>query len=624
MTEHPQSMRSMAIRALAALSVATCSLATAGTHPARLVPKNAAAFVVIPEMAKASERVGAFLRQTHGGFAGFDLSEFEMTVGFAPGTIDLSQPIVIVADRPDEMMRLFTQTGLSEGEPIWPVVGFTPLDSRRFEARLSGATRGADSGFTQSITGAFGTYRVVMRDGMAFVAPKSATLVKIARLREEASAWSAMSASARQDAMHSDVYVQLSMSAWRPLFESQLRAVTEIMKVGIQLQQPDPKLAEQTRRLADWFLTGALDGVQQMDSVSAALSLEGERLRVSHHHTFCPDGWVADYLRHVSRKNPAAPWRAFPDEPFLFAANSSWSVPPEYCLSVQFNRRCMSDPELCRTLSKEHREALDRKICELTKRTTGESFVVTNATAQFAPLRIMGTYSTTDAARMLEVMQAVRDHANEIFGSLVPGAAEIGGKTTLIRQDGMDIHQMQLINASDSQIIRDNIRMMYGDEAIYQEAIAGEDMIIYSIGNRRGVRTIADVIAGKLPRLSDNARVAEAMRAMPSDANLQVLVDTRRLVTSMPFLLRAGIPGAVASNIRRDGSGTANDAVGPLLGWSATVHDNHIDCGFSVKADDFRQTIEAFRRMNRDLRGGGGAPGSGLAADRPVPFVRGD
>ncbi|MCB9858332.1 MAG: hypothetical protein H6818_21825 [Phycisphaerales bacterium] len=624
MTDHPQVSSGKAIRMIVLLCVVSATLTRADTHPAKFVPTQSAAFIVFPKLAESNARIGGFLAGVKPGFPGLDLAEFEMTAGFAPRTMDLSRPIILIAERPEDLMRLLAGTGLSEGDSTWPIIGFMPADPAGFANSLRGdRTR---HGGVQSVVGAFGRYRVVMRDGFAFVAARGSTLAKIARLSADESEWSRMSEAARDDATTSDVFVQISMAAWRPLYEAKLQAVVELMKLGIQLQQPDPARIDQTRKLADWFFSGALDAVRQMDSASAGLSFDGERFRLSHHHTFRSDDWLADYLRHVTRKGSSDAWRAFPDDPFLMGLSSNWNVPPELCLAVRFNRRCMDDPELCKSLSKDDRLGLDREISALTAGTTAEEFVVTSPSGQLMPFRMSGSYLAKDATKMLVSMQKVRDHSQEVVGSLIPGAAEIGGKTHLIQINGLNVFQMRLVDASESQLVRTNIANMYGADALYQEAAIGDDTIVYSIGDRTGVQKLAEVVRGERPSMSKNDRVREAMGAMPSDANLLLLVDTQRFVKSIPFLMRTGIGAAPADTARRVDDKSV-DAVGPLLGWSATVRGNHIDCAFTMKAGDLQETIMAFHQMGRTLSNpstGGAGSNSGLAADRPVPFAMGD
>lgn len=625
MTDHPLATNRMAIRVIVVMCTASAALARADTHPAKFVPTQSAAFAVFPKFSESNSRIGEFLRSVKPAFPGLDLAEFEMTAGFAPGTMDLSRPIVLIAERPEDLVRLFSGSGLSEGDSTWPVIGFMPADPEKFAKSLRGG-RAAGSGGLQSVVGAFGRYRVVMRDDFAFVGTRSSALSKIAQLSPDDSEWSRMSSSARDDVIQSDVFVQFSMAAWRPLYETKFQAVVELMKMGIQLQQPDARRIEQTRKLADWFFSGALDGVRQMETASAGLSFDGERFRLSHHHTFRTDDWVADYLAHVTRKENAVSWQALPDAPFLLGLSSNWFVPPEMCVAVRFNRRCMNDPALCKTLSREDRLKLDRDISELTAGLTVEEFVVTSPRGRWMPFRMNGSYLAKDAPKMLGVMQRVRDHSHEVVGSLIPGAAEIGGKTQLVQMDGLNVFQMRLIDASDSQMVRNNITSMYGADALYQEAAVGDGAIVYSIGDRTGVLALADVVRGKRPSMSENDRVRDAMGAMPSDANLYLLMDTHRFVESIPLLMRAGMGvGPQDRTVRVDDK--LVDVVGPLLGWSATVHGNHVDCGFTMKAVDLRDTIHDFSRMGQMLNrpvGGGSGSNSGLAADRPLPFAMGD
>lgn len=624
MTDRPNAIVTGLTRVAGICGLALCSMSFAGVHPARLVPGNAAAFLVFPHMAESSRRVGEVLNRIHPDFSGFDLSEFEMTAGFAPGTIDLAQPIVVIADRPEELMRLFSGKGLTEGDLLWPVIGFTPAAPEVFAKSVSSS--GRETGGVGTVVGAFGRYRIVMRDGMAFVATKGNLLARIARLSDDRSAWAGMSQSARDDVIKGDVFIQLSMSAWRPLFDAKLRAVTEVMKVGMQLQQPDPKRMDQTRKLADWFFAGVLDAVQQMETASASITFDDNRVRLSHHHTFRSSEWMADYLGNVRREGQSKPWRTIPDKPFLLGVSWNWNVPPDYCLSVRFNRKCMADPELCKTLSKEARAELGQSISTLTSKTSAEEFVVTSDAGRLLPLRIAGSYTTADAPRMLEVMQKVRDHSNEIVGLLIPGAAEIGGKVKLVQHDDMAIYQTRLLDAGAPQIMKDNIRAMYGSDPIYQEAAVNADTIVYSIGDRSGAKGLADVVREKAPGLAGNPKINKAMQAMPPDANVYLLVDTTRLVDSIPLMMRAQLGAAVTA----DKSGVADDPradqVGPLLAWSATANGNHLNCAFTMKTGDLIETIGALKDVGRRLQtiSGGGAPGGNLATERPYPFAMGE
>ncbi|MCA9256182.1 MAG: hypothetical protein KDA33_11120, partial [Phycisphaerales bacterium] len=450
MTDHPEYRRGGVTRCVVALCLAWAGRGLAETHPATWVPSQSAAFIVAPNLAKSVGKFDAFLREMKPGFPGFDLAEFEMTAGFAPGVMDLSKPVMIIADRPEELMRLFSGAGLSEGDATWPVIGFTPADAGAFQKML----RDDHNGQAQSIVGAFGRYRVVLRDGVAFVAAKRSALSKIATLDADGAAYARMSDAARDDATSADIYMQFSMGAWRPLYESKLRAVVELMKLGFRAQPGDAARAEQVRKLSDWFFSSALDGVQQMDSVAVGLSFDGERFRLAHHHSFRQNDWMADYLGKVSRREDVTHWRAFPDESFLFALSSNWNVPSESCFAVRFNRRCMNDPALCRNLTRQQRLELDQNIATLTNATSVEEFILTSPPGRLAPFQMRGAYLAKDAGRILGVMQKVRAHSQEIVGSIIPGAAELAGKTHLTKMDGMDVYQIRLADASESPMVR--------------------------------------------------------------------------------------------------------------------------------------------------------------------------
>lgn len=611
---------------LGIICIVAGSTASADTHPAMLVPRNSAAFVVFPQISKSNQHIKQFVRRTMPSFVGFDESELEMTLGFAPGTIDLSKPVIVIADRPEELKKLMRGVGLSEGNVEWPAVGFQPVDPERFRAKIVGGERSGADG-VQTIVGAYGRYRVVMRDGYAFVAPKTTTLARIARMTREDSEWSRMSDEARDDALKSEVFIQLSMSAWRPLFEGQLQAIIPLMKYGIQMQQQDLSRIEQTRKLADWFFDGALDGLRQMDTASLALSMDAERVRVSHHHSFQKRGWVADYLERVTVSGDASNWRAFPDRPFLIGLSMNWIVPSENSLTVRFNRRCMDDPALCRTLSKRDRQLLDRDLCRLTQATMLEEFVVTSDSGELTPLRVFGSYSASQAPQILEIMRKVRDHSNEMIGAVIPGAADIGGKARPLALDGMTVYRMHLVDGTKSQIVRDNIAAMYGANALYQEAAVDDKTIIYAIGDRKSIRELADVVRGKSDRMSANPRVRKAMNALPANANVYALVDTNRLAKSIPAMIRSGmadprVPGRITADTDR-----TVDSVGPLLGWTARVRGHHVCCAFDMTKDDLEETIGAIMLVKEQLKDpttGGATMDSGFAKDRPLPFVMGD
>ncbi len=603
------------------------STASADTHPAMLVPRNSAAFVVFPRISTSNEHIKQFVRRTMPSFVGFDQSELEMTLGFAPGTIDLSKPVIVIADRPEELKKLMSGVGLSEGEADWPVVGFHPLDVERFKSAIIHRSHRSWAEEVHTIAGAYGRYRIVMRDGYAFVAPRATKLAKIARMTKADSEWSRMSEAARDDAMKSEVFIQLSMSAWRPLFEGQLQAIIPLMKYGIQAQQQDLSRIEQTRKLADWFFDGALDGLRQMDTASLALSMDADRVHVSHHHSFQKRGWVADYLERVTVSADVSNWRAFPDRPFLIGLSINWIVPSENSLTVRFNRRCMDDPALCRTLSKRDRQSLDRDLCRLTQATMLEEFVVTSDSGELTPLRVFGSYSASHAPQILEIMRKVREHSNEMIGAVIPGAADVGGKARPLALDGMTVYRMHLVDGTKSQIVRDNIAAMYGANALYQEAAVDDKTIIYSIGDRKSIRVLADVVRGKSDRMSANPRVRKAMNALPADANVYALVDTNRLAKSIPAMIRSGmadarVPGLVTADADR-----TVDSVGPLLGWTASVRGNHVCCAFDMTTDDLEETIGAIMLVKEQLKdrtSGGATMESGFAKDRPLPFVMGD
>ena len=593
-------------------ALAAGSRLSADTPILTCVPENAAGCILFPSAAYADQRLTEFVRVARPTFEGFDLAELEMTAGFLPGTIDLTKPVIFIAERPVELSRLFSGLGATTDDPDWPAIGFTPRDPARFQSMIeaAGPLRAQDG--LRAVAGAYGTFRLLMRGERAFVSPRRGPLEAIRRASAESSAWSQLSESARADAMSSDVFVHLSMDRWRDRLRPTVLAMTQLVKFGAMMQQKDPARFEETRRLADWFFDGVISGFDQMRTVSVGFKYDGKRFELSHFHGFAAGGWMANYLRDVRRGPGFEPWQAFPDQPFLLAGAIDWRVPAENCLAVELNRRCMEDPKLCRTLSRDDRTKLDAMLREMADATHSEEFIATGDDGKLHPIRVYGTFSAKHAQQSLDLQRRVREKMGDAMAGLFPGMSDIGTRGALRHIEGRRVYEARLTDDQMNKAMRDNIASMYGADAVYQEAVANERTIVYSLDDPQGgVRRLIPVVLQDQPALASNRAVVNAMALMPEDANVYVLIDVGRVAMSTPVLIAQGAGANAAAG---DEGVEIPNQVGPLLTWSAQVESGGVVGRFAMDKRDVHQAVRAILKVGRRMSGLDSEAGAAAAA----------
>jgi len=532
-----------------------------------MIPQDAVGLISFRSLNESNERFSQILKKIDPSFEGLPLADLESTLGFAPGTIDLSKRISVVLFHPDEIREFVTSPGLgAPGSGGYPVVAFTPRRAESF-AGLKNRVRARQ--------GIWSKYYALSRDGTVFISDRRKPLRSLMRVRRGESLAARMNSHHREIYESDDAFLHFPAAAWRERLNPMLTMMGTMVKINFAAHQTASNSSD-SRETLDWFIEGALDAIDQMDFLSISLRINSETVRLHHVHTFDRNRSVAEYLKDVTRSGDE-PWRALPDKPFLALGYYDWQCPVEKSLTVHMLRKIHrlpyvpskkwlsvpSDEESLRAIKATLECARDLKLAD---------FAFTNPTGELLPFEIAASYTTDDALKMLELFVASQESSHETWSNFLAGGVGFSGTFKHARQNGLDVREMSFDDKTLPGHALKEIHDAYGPEARFQLAAGGKNHLLYSLAQPpAGVADLARSLkSGK--SIADNPRVRRARALLPADANVVLILDMDRLMTASQNWVEHGVASAGRAKF--------------LLGWSCRVSDNMLDCEFAADATE--------------------------------------
>jgi len=552
----------------------------------RFVPSDVAGVLTLSNVSASSRAFVEFARRLDADSRAFDLAEFEMALGFEPGTLDLSQPIHIVLSRPEELGAFLRSEGPGDGAEHYPLIAFVPKDRAAFMAKVGGRENRP-----RQQEGPFGSYHLLMRDGVAFVCEQPKWLHRVKRVVPERSLAASLSKDIAAIESRSDIFLHLRMERWREKINPFVMLAGNLIKLSVASEQ-EPAHREQVSQLIAWLADGFSEALEQMETVTLSMAFDGETFRVGHHFAFREGAWFADYLSDV-RRTGVDLFRGLPDQPFFMAGVFDWKCPPGKSFNCRFSRYFYSLDTAKQTIPKDLRAKLVDTAMECAASLNGTQFMLTSPPGKLQPMQVVTGYAVEDAHEVIKKYRFIQENAAELMTSFMPGGAAGGmGRFKKCRQDGISYDELPLDPPGSSSVVGEQIALVYGEGARLQQAILDEKQLVFAI--TQAPHSIVDLTqrlkAGTT--LGRNKSVRRIRDRLPADANAIVLIDTGRLASAVPLLAQMSVTGARHGwrPLPNAGSG-ATRPVGPLLAWVCRVRPTALDCQLVMDADDVLEMV---------------------------------
>ncbi len=559
----------------------------------RKVPADVAGVVRIRNLKQINDRLGSFIRQFHPDYDGYDPDEFEVTIGQTPGTVDTTREIHIIFLRSESVSTFLMSDSMVDARKPYPVIAFHPNPS-------SELSKSADEEVSRIRLrqGLFGSYFLLVRDGVAFVCNKKKPLRDILQVKPEASLASSLDEDEKSIFAHNDLTVHLPLSRWRETIKTYTLLLTNVIRFGITAQI-DPQEMDKTQAVMDWMIDGVREGVDQMRSLTFALNFDGETFQMDHYHTFEPNGWVAGYLNEITRSDVDL-WSGFPDQPFLLLGLINWRGPAADSFASRTTRVMLNTPSIKESIPPSKRKKLMKCMNGYIEEIKGNQFMLTSPPGKHLPLRLLGLIGADDAPTFMKEACYLQEQSSELITAFMPGISSPGMKFEKSTQGGITCLDMKLVGSDQPDAISRKIALIYGADAQIQQAAISKHLFAYVLGEPPcNVSCINDTFqSGK--HIGQRPALQRIQSHLLNKPNIIVIGDTCKLMGSIVAMQRAAI-GWTASKgqtVRTEASQSENHlAKSALFGWSCRVRPNALQGRWVMGASDMREAIHQTNKI---------------------------
>lgn len=558
------------------------------------VPADIAAVTVIRSPRALLEKANAAIKRVKPDAPPITWADVERRLGpSAAGFCDIDQPLIIVLTR-------------AEGEGGLLVVGsrVDPPDNAVGGPAIYSSPRGAAVSSSPD--------RFYAKAGkITYVAPRRRPLRGFSRLKPSTSLAAEMDPEQRAIARSSDLFVYVRMEAWQDRIRPYVQFVSAMAKFSVTAE-PSENPAEQKMRteVTNWFIDGAVSVLDQMSSVSLGLALDGESIRLRHHHAFVAGGSVAKYVSGT-RASDVPPWACLPDRPFIAAFSTNWWSPDQSSIMLEMTRKVFDAVGDGAANSPTVKKKVIDSTAACYGNMRGMNMMMTLDNAEEPHMEMFGSYAYVDADEGLRQMLLIQANASEAMSAITPGG--FVGKNVEKTHDGVTFNEVSLDASGVGEALRAEMEAVYGPDARVRQAKVGPKRVAACVN--QSVDDFVNLVkSGETAQpLLSNTRVKKLISGMQEGAQSWLVLDIQRLmklagavVSSQADKARAGKPGGKVGIQITGGKPGAKKKLpadapatqsGPLLGWSAKAGDRSFTGEFLITLDD----AAAAARMTEDM-----------------------
>lgn len=568
-----------------------------------MVPSDVAAVTVVRNPREFLKKANATIAKLWPGAKPIEWSDIEARLGpAAAGFCDIDQPLVIVLTR-------------AEGEGGALVIG----------SKVKPPT---DAGPGGVIAAPYGKQapggprdRYFARAGnLTYVCDRRRPLRSFSRLRPATSLATVMDREEREVARSSDLFVYIRMEAWQERIRPYVSLVSTMAKFSVTAEPSENPIEQKMRsELTNWFIDGAVSVLDQMSSVSLGLTLDGDAVRLRHHHHFTADGSVANYLGKA-RKSDEPPWACLPDRPFFAAFATQWWSPEQSSVVLSMTQKVFDaareggdlPPAACEKVIDASRSCYSGM--------RGMNILMTMSEEEAPHMEFFGSYAFKDAEAGLKQMRVIQANANEAMAAITPGG--FVGRGRDLTHDGVSFNEVDLNQTGMGAQLKNQITQVYGPDAKVRQARVGKTRVASCI-NESADDFVKLVKAGESAQpLMNNKRIKNLMGSMQSGAQAWLLLDLHQLtdlaasVVASEAAAAGGASGGKSAGRKpqldhlKSANSRAGREIGPLLGWSAKAGDRYFSGEFVISVDDAATAVKLTGDMIERLQADAETPPS--------------
>jgi len=564
------------------------------------VPADVAAVTIIRSPREFLQKANATAAKLSPDAKAYTWADIESRLGpAAAGFCDIDQPLVIVLTR-------------AEGEGGVLVVGSRVKPPAEGVGRGEiGSPKGGGAASEQD------RYFARARE-ITYVSPRRRALRPFARLRPSTSLAATMDPLEREVARSSDIFVYIRMEAWQDRIRPYVQIASTMAKFSVTAE-PSENATEQKMRseVTSWFIDGAVSVLDQMSSVSLGLALDGETIRLRHHHHFTSGGSVAQYLGKA-RTSDVPPWACLPDRPFLAAFASNWWSPEQSSLMLGMTRKVFEAVGDGGSVSPGARDKVISASAACYARMRGMNMMMTLDDAETPHMEMFGSYAFDDADEGLRLMRVIQENASEAMSAVTPGG--FVGRGVDLTRDGVKYNEVNLEESVMGAEMRAEMERVYGSNARVRQAKVGQKRVLACV-NQSTDDFIRLVKAGESEQpLLTNSRIKRLYAGMQPKAQCWMVLDLQRLMTLAGSVVAAEAEAEVSAKTasgkvavrlktektgdKKAGRATSAPAhePGPLLGWSALAAGRSFTGEFLIQVDDAAAAVKLTESMLSQFR----------------------
>lgn len=554
------------------------------------VPVDAVGVLTFKNLSASDAQLTTLVRTANPDYEGLPLADLEATLGFAPGTIDLSKRLTVIFLHPDEVTEFTQGTGINDSAPF-PVIAFTPKRGDDFAPLADAPDRRI-----RSRQGTWCEYSYFVDDNTVFVSNRRRALRNILRTAPAQSLAAQFNPETRALWDSCDLTAHIPMGPWRNRIAPYVAMAGNLVKLGVMVQQSPDRLDEY-QRILNWLVGSATDVINQVSATTIAVQLDGENFRLHHLHEFDRNRWFADYLANIKRGGGQA-FSAFPDQPFLVMGYSDWRCPPKESMTHRMMEQVVELPSVKRKYSEAARSKLLESSLQSVERLSFAEFMICNTSPSLMPFEIYGSYLTANPNEAMETYIALYQYSNEMLSFMSPGGPGFPGRFMKIRVNGIDINEMRFDEAGMPDNMIQQVKQAYGESAVFQLATDGKDHLVYSIGQpTTGVAKLIEARSNGRS-IEQNARVTAFRRLLPADSNVMIIADLGRMIESARAFVGIAAHASTEPAAKDDSLSGSKDRpnlpVTPhssLIGWSCSARKNVLCGQLVIRADELGRAI---------------------------------
>jgi hypothetical protein len=573
--------------------------------PLAVIPSDVYGVVALRSPDEVRRKLDGLMGVGASSDSGTDLGVLTDTLDLSRGTVDWSKPLVFVLTQP--YLDFLTADEFSESSAV---VAFSPKLDGWYES-LGGEQQ---AGGIKRVRLNGRQYYAIERDGVVLLGGRRKAM---RMLRGEVAASESLAASLDEEQRtvyaQSDLFVHLPMRGWRERISLLSTLAANMVRLGMATEH-DARMSKVGSSVIDWAMSGFGRIVEQMESVSFGVSLDGDTFRLTHYHRFTPGGSVAEYLGHVTRSQ-ADLWAVLPDRPFYLLGVFDWQTPPDLSVTVRFNQYLYDSEFMGAGSSPELRKELRDKTIACYDQMTGGCLMVTSPEETLLPVQILGGYGMKDARQGIEQLRFIQEHAEESFsGFLGVGFAGPFEQRTI---DGHDFFELRFDAEKVHPRARRQMQALYGADLRIQDGLVEPHYVMYSLSTPPGL--VPEAIRAKTGgnNIGKNSRVQEIRSRLPQKPHGLVILDVGRFLSAAPMLIQAsmsgtelGLPASTTTAPENKPTTRAAGAqVGPLLGWACVAHPTALSGHLAISVKDASEVAKLSQQMVRDLPRAMASPG---------------